>query len=79
MDNEYLLVDNLPRNIAHPDLEKISRLVEWCLKEKQPILACILHEKKRVSVGDMLYFRDELTEAGFKLWKDFSIKKLNGS
>lgn len=30
---------------------------------------------KKFSVGDMLCFRDELTEAGFKWGKDFYVKK----
>ncbi len=73
---EYLLIDNLPCDRTHSKLGKISRLVQWCMDNKNPILASILDRKRKISVGDMLYFRDELVEAGFKLWKDFSIKKL---
>jgi hypothetical protein len=34
------------------------------------------HKANTFSVGDMLAFRDELTEAGFEFGKDFLIMKV---
>ena len=73
----YFLVDNCPKDCEHKKIGKITKLVKWCMDNNLPILARILHEKRKVTCGDMFWGRDELSEAGFKLWKDFSIKKID--
>lgn len=74
----YRIIDHLLKSIEHPKLGKITPLVQWALDHQNPFLAKHLNEGDTMECGDMLAFRDELQEADFVLWKDFSIKKVDG-
>jgi len=65
---KYKIIDKTPEH------ELWKRVLE---KDKTDIImAHILDKEKEIEVGDMFWVRDTLIEMGYKLWKDFSIKKM---
>jgi len=75
MENEqyYLFVDKTGH--CFEDFQKMGD--SECARNYNDHVGAWLRGGKKFTVGDMMAFRDDLTEAGFKWGIDFYVKKVD--
>ncbi len=76
MENEqyYLFVDKTGHCFEDFQSGKVDN---DCLGRYNDLIGAYLRVGRKFTVGDMLCFRDDLTEAGFKWGIDFYAKKVD--
>ena len=75
MENEqyYLFVDKTGH--CFEDFQEIGNS-EWA-RNYNDLIGAMLRRGKKFTVGDMMAFRDDLKQAGFKWGVDFYVKKVD--
>ena len=59
-----------------PDAKMFNKLIRAEGGDGLGIIKGIIKDGNVVEAGDMFWIRDSLIQLGYKLWKDFEIKKI---
>jgi len=71
-EQEYIFIDKTGH--CFEDFQKMGN--SECARNYNDLVGAWLQGGRKFIVGDMLAFRDDLTDAGFKWGVDFYVKKI---